>query len=77
MVHSSAQQVTDSIEFPDETDNTMTNDPFTASKRPRSSSEDENSDRRKPQSKKKEESPTDVPGKASYTDFNTGLEEYD
>jgi hypothetical protein len=42
MGHSSAQQVTDSIEFPDEIDSTMTNDPFTASKRPGSSSEDEN-----------------------------------
>jgi hypothetical protein len=31
-VHSSAQQVTDSIEFPDEIDNTMAFDPITASK---------------------------------------------
>jgi hypothetical protein len=33
IVHSSAQQVTDSIELPDEIDNTMAIDPFAASKR--------------------------------------------
>jgi chromosome segregation ATPase len=61
IVHSSAQHVTNSIEFPDEIDNTIAADPFTASKQPKSSSEDENSDKGKLQSKKKENSPTDVP----------------
>jgi hypothetical protein len=52
IVHSREQQLTDSIEFPDEIDNAMAIDPFTASKRPRSSNEDENSDKVKPQAKK-------------------------
>jgi hypothetical protein len=72
IVHSSAQQVIDSIEFPDEIDNT---DPFTASKRPRSSSEDENSDKGKLHSKNKEKSPTDIPVEVSDTDYDTGPEE--
>jgi hypothetical protein len=58
MAHSSAQQFTSPIEFSDETNNTMAIDPFTTLKRPTSSSKDENSDKGKPQSKKKE---TDVP----------------
>jgi uncharacterized phage infection (PIP) family protein YhgE len=36
IVHSNAQQYTDSIEFPDDIDNTVAIDSFTASKRPRS-----------------------------------------
>jgi hypothetical protein len=49
MVHSSAQQFTNPIEFSEETNNAMAIDLFTALKRPRSSSEDENSDKGKPQ----------------------------
>jgi hypothetical protein len=49
----------------------MASDPFMASKRPRSSNEDENSDKGKPQGKKKENFPTDVPGKVSDRDYDT------
>jgi hypothetical protein len=52
MVHSSAQQFTNPIEFSDETNNAMAIDPFTALKRPRSSTEDENSNKGNPRAKK-------------------------
>jgi hypothetical protein len=54
----------------------MAIDPFTALKPARSSSEDENSDNGKLQSKKKENSPTDVPVVVSGGDYDTGPEEY-
>jgi hypothetical protein len=77
IVHSSAQQFTNPIEFSDETNNAMAIDLFTALKRPRSSSEDENSDKGKPQSKKKENSPTDVQVVVSDGDYDTRPEEDD
>jgi hypothetical protein len=49
----------------------MAIDPFTASKRLRSSNEDENSDKGKPQGKKKENSSKDVPGVVSDRDYDT------
>jgi hypothetical protein len=55
--------------------NDMAIDPFTALKRPRSSNEDENSDKVKPQSKKKENSATDVPVVVSDWNYTTGPEE--
>jgi hypothetical protein len=53
----------------------MAIDPFTASKRPIWSSENENSDKEKPQSKKKDNSSTDVP--VVVSDRDTGPEEDD
>jgi chromosome segregation ATPase len=56
IVHSSAQQVTDSIKVPDVI---------------------ENSDKGKPQSKKKENSPTETPVVVSDKEYDTGPEEDD
>jgi hypothetical protein len=69
------KQFTNLIEFSDETNNVMAIDPFTALKWSRSSSEDENSFKEKPKSKKKENSPTDVP--LVDGDYDTGPEEDD
>jgi hypothetical protein len=55
----------------------MAIDPFTALKRPRSTSEDENSNQGKPQSKEKENFPTDAPVVVLDGDYDTGPEEDD
>jgi hypothetical protein len=57
--------------------NTMAVDPFAATKRTRSSSEEENSDKEKPQTKKKENTLKDVKVLVSDGDDDTGAEEDD
>jgi hypothetical protein len=53
----------------------MAIDPITALKWPRASSEDENSDKVKLQSKKKKNSPADVPAVVSDGDYDQTLDQ--